>query len=185
MKIVALVLPFVTGSIAYFYIPLVIWIDMNQGLLAFLGLVSAAIIQVIPVTTNFIQSDPLTPAEAQALSRQLHRQQYYWIGLLGATIATFLILVLASILKERSVFHLANRDFDIAPLCSAVVTAALTFVFIKMGGIVKGVLSLQELRTQLVLDSARRRADERAKEMQRQAGLIEDIVPKDYGKIVK
>lgn len=68
MKWVGLLLPLLAAFAGWQWVPLVLWIDMNQGLLAFLGLIAAALVQVIPVTANFLQSDELTPEEARRLS---------------------------------------------------------------------------------------------------------------------
>ena len=184
MKWVSIVLPFILAIGAYFYAPIVVWIDMNQGLLAFLGLLSAALIQVIPVTANFIQSDFLMPAEAESLCKQLLKQQRYWIGLLISTVLTFAIVVLISVLKDRTFWSFGRLGiFDVGPVFSAVLAFFLSFVLLKMTSIVGGVMSLQALRNELVLNAARRVADAQAKAAQERFVPPPINLPPGYGDI--
>jgi hypothetical protein len=140
---------------------------------------------VIPVTTNFLQSDVLTPASARQISVQLRRQQFYWIGLLLTTMVTFLLIVVASVLKDRTNWGGEYFQFDVGPAFSSLIAFSLTFVFFKMGGIVSGVISLQKLRTSLVIDTANRMANKKAKEQQESVALPTDFLPTDYGGVVK
>jgi hypothetical protein len=188
MKWVGLLLPAAVAILAFLEVPIGVWIDMNQGLLAFLGLLAAALIQVIPVTANFLQSDRLTPTEAVRLSRQLSKQQRYWVGLLISAIAVFALIVVVSVLKDRTLWSmgpLGNRD--VGPVFSGLVAFGVSFVLLKMTAIVGGVMSLQVLRNELVLNAANRAAAEEAErvsERQRSIPLENDMTPADYGSIV-
>ncbi|WP_144022280.1 hypothetical protein [Caballeronia sordidicola] len=159
---------------------------MNQGLLAFLGLVAAALVQVIPVTANFLQSDDLTPEEAIRLSRGLRTQQRYWLGLLASVIFAFVIVVIASVLKERTVVTIWHeRTVDISSAASLIICASITFVVVKLTGLFAGVISLQILREELVINSAKRRAADRAEVAQRAVDLPAVITPEGYGRIIQ
>lgn len=159
---------------------------MNQGLLAFLGLIAAALVQVIPVTANFLQSDELTPEEARRLSQGLRKQQHYWLGLLASVIAAFVLIVIASVLKGRTTFSPFNwQKIDIAPAVSMLVSSAITFVVVKILGLFSGILSLQRLREDLVINSAKRRAAEKIEAAQKSAPFPGRITPDDYGSIVQ
>lgn len=189
MKWVGVILPAILGVVSAFQVPIALWIDMNQGLLAFLGLLAAALIQVIPVTANFLQSDRLTPVEAGRLSAQLSKQQRYWIGLLISTVATFATIVFVSVLKDRTQWSFGRLGVhDVGPVFSALVTFGVSFVLLKTTAIVGGVMSLQELRNELVLSAARREASAEVERLQqRQQPLQADlgnVVPPDYGSII-
>ena len=183
MKWVGLLLPLLAAFAGWQWVPLVLWIDMNQGLLAFLGL--AALVQVIPVTANFLQSDELTPEEARRLSQGLRKQQHYWLGLLASVIAAFVLIVIASVLKDRTTFSIFNQKIDIAPAASLLVSSAITFVVVKLLGLFSGILSLQRLREDLVINSAKRRAAEKIEAAQKSAPLSARITPDDYGSIIQ
>ncbi|PYD89411.1 hypothetical protein DNF23_28175 [Pseudomonas syringae pv. pisi] len=189
MKWVGILVPVFLAVIGALEVPVTVWIDMNQGLLAFLGLLVAALIQVIPVTANFLQSDRLTPAEAVRLSAQLSKQQRYWIGLLISTVATFATIVVVSIMKDRTEFTFDRLGtFDVGPALSAFVAFGVSFVLIKTTAIVGGVMSLQQLRNDLVLNAARREAAAEVERLQqRQQPLqadLSNVVPADYGSII-
>lgn len=189
MKWVGILVPAILAVVGAFGVPIIVWIDMNQGLLAFFGLLAGALIQVIPVTANFLQSDRLTPAEAVRLSAQLSKQQRYWVGLLISTVTTFAIIVVVSVLKDRTEWPLGRfGKFDVGPIFSALVTFGVSFVLIKMTAIVSGVMSLQQLRNELVLNAARREAAAEIERLQQrqqetQAGLG-NVIPSDYGSII-
>jgi hypothetical protein len=186
MKWAGIVLPLVLAGICFRWVPVGLWIDMNQGLLAFLGLLAAALVQIIPVTTNFLQSDFLTPVEAEKLTGQLTKQQQYWIGLLASTIASVALVVVVSVLKGRTEITFWN-DYvlDSGPAFSALVGLMLSFVLIKMIGIFQGVISLQKLRTELVLNAAKRNAAAHVATAYAEAELPAAITPKGYGSIVQ
>jgi len=189
MKWVGILLPVFLAVVSAFQVPITVWIDMNQGLLAFLGLLAAALIQVIPVTANFLQSDRLTPVEAVRLSAQLSKQQRYWIGLLISTVATFATIVIVSVLKGRTEWSLGRLGVhDVGPVFSALVTFGVSFVLIKMMAIVGGVMSLQELRNELVLGAARREAAAEVERLQQRQQPIQadigNVIPPDYGSII-
>jgi hypothetical protein len=74
---------------------------MKEGLIAFLGFLAASLVQVMPLTANFLQADRLNPAEAERLTASLTKQQYYWIGLLSATIAAMVIVIVGAALTSR------------------------------------------------------------------------------------
>ena len=180
-----LLVPSIAAAIGWQWVPLGLWIDMNQGLLAFLGLIAAALIQVIPVTANFLQSDELTPDEAARLSRGLRRQQHYWLGLLASVIVAFVLVVIASVLKDRTTltFH-SGKKVDIAPFASLLLSASVTFVVVKFAGLFGGILSLHRLREELVLNAAKRRAAEKVEAAQKSLPFPTKITPDDYGTII-
>jgi hypothetical protein len=186
MKWAGIIVPILCSVAGYFLVPIGLWIELNQGLLAFLGLLAAALVQVIPVTANFLQSDRLTPVEAERLSAQLSKQQRYWVGLLVSVVVTFVVVVVVSILKDRTQLPLGRfGTADIGPTFSAVVTFALTFVLIKMTAIVSGVMSLQHLRNELVLNGAKRAAAEQVQKAQAELQVPPNLVPSDYGRIIQ
>jgi signal transduction histidine kinase len=187
MKWAGVIVPIILAIVAGLKVPLGVWIEMNQGLLAFLGLLAAALVQVIPVTANFLQSDRLTPQEAVRLSDQLMKQQRYWLGLLVGTVVTFVIVVVVSVFKDKTVWDLGRLGYiDVGPYFSGLVALSLVFVIFKMTAIVSGVMSLQTLRNELVLNSANRAAAEEIERLQerQRATLQQGIVPPDYGSII-
>jgi uncharacterized protein YgbK (DUF1537 family) len=186
MKWAGILLPAILAVIGFKWIPLSTWIDMNQGLLAFLGLLAAALIQVIPVTANFIQSDQLTPIEAEHLSKQLSKQQRYWIGLFASTIATVVIVVIVSVLKDLKPLEIPRYGYlDISSVLSGAISAAMMFLVVKMAGLFQGVTSLQKLRNELVIAAAKRNAAEKVEKVQREVILPQNLVLDSYGQIIR
>lgn len=192
--IASIALPLGVGAACAKWVELTTWQGMAEGLVAFLGLLSAALIQVMPVTANFIQSDRLTPEEARRLSRQLLAQQRYWLGLLGFAVADFVVVVLAKVLPSSWAFVApaflggASINFPSGPCASFCVGALTTLVIVKMGGIFQGVLSLQILRNDLVVSAAERAAAEKIQEAT--TGVSEATppavtLPSEYGRILR
>ncbi|MGS1116856.1 hypothetical protein [Castellaniella sp. UC4442_H9] len=159
---------------------------MRDGLIAFLGLTSAALLQLIPVTTNFLSGDELTVVEADKLSSALQRQQNFWVGMLAVNVITVTVLVLATLLEKALVVqipHLGEVDFSV--VFSGLVGGLLAFILMRLISVLEGVLSLQRIRTSLVIDAAKRRAARKAEEIQRQLAAPVNIVPSDYGRVIR
>lgn len=184
MKLLAGFVPLLLGVAAALWTPLQLWYDMKEGLIAFLGFLAAALVQVMPLTTNFLQSDRLTPIEAERLTASLTKQQRYWMGLLSATIAAMVIVIVGAALKERVVGSapLFWRIDWSAVVCFFVVTS-VSFVLMKMLGLFEGMMSLHHLRGELVLNAAKRNAAEKIAAFQKEAEVTCPLVPEDYGRI--
>jgi hypothetical protein len=191
MKLLAVFVPVLLGMAAALWTPLALWYDMKEGLIVFLGFLAASLVQVMPLTANFLQSDRLSLSEAERLTASLTKQQHYWIGLLSATIAAMVIVIVGAALKDR-VENLApmfeHRWFlDIswsAVVCFSIVSS-VSFVLMKMIGLFEGMLSLHRLRAELVINSAKRDAAVQTAAIQREAQVTAPLVPPDYGRIVR
>ncbi|WP_341667343.1 hypothetical protein [Alcaligenes sp. SDU_A2] len=168
-----------------YLVDLSVWLGMRDGLIAFLGLISAALLQLIPVTTNFLSGDDLTPDEADRLSRALQRQQSFWVGMLAVNVLTVVALVLGTLLKNALVFQFPRvGTIDFSFVFSGLISGLLGFVLIRLISVLGGVLSLQRLRTALVMAAAKRRAAQKAEEIQKKMSPPADIVPTTYGQII-
>lgn len=186
----SLFIPLLAGGIAAYYSPLSFWYDMKEGLIAFLGFLAASVIQVMVVTANFLQSEKLTPVEARRLSKELTKQQYFWVGLLLSCVVSLILVIIGAALKGVAVKVIYdNRYFSFAVDWSSIVVffvaASVSFVFYRMFALLTGVISLHRLRSQLVISAADREAEEKAKEMQKSAIPEKSFVPADYGAIIK
>lgn len=183
--IISLAMPTISGIAAAYYTPLSFWFDMKEGLIAFMGFVAASIMQVMPITANFLQADRLNPSDAKRIVASLTRQQHYWIGLLSATIGALLILIIGSALKTYTE-KLTSEWYGISysGACCFLIAASFTFVLIKMIGLFEGMLSLHRLRAELVLEAANRTAAETKAEIQSRVKPIRSFVPEDYGRIM-
>ncbi|MBD9402103.1 hypothetical protein [Comamonas sp. CMM02] len=189
--IVSLLIPLVVGGVAAKFSPLSLWFDMKEGLIAFLGFLAASVIQVMVVTANFLQSDRLKPVEAERLSKELTKQQYFWIGLLLSCVISLVFVIIGSALKS----HVGNstifdgKTYELTISWSAVVvffiSASVAFVFYKMFTLIFGMLSLHKLRSELVIAAARREAEDNAKIIQNSAQPSSTFVPEGYGSIVE
>lgn len=174
----------VAGLAAGRWVGLPAWLSINDGLLAFFGLLAAALFQVIPITANFLQADDLTPEEARRLCGALERQQKFWIGMLASTVLAFTVVVLASLAKNRLIVDLYKvGQIDFSPVGSFLIGSSLCFLLLRMVSVLNGVLSLQRLRSALVLSAAKRRAAAKAEKIQQDIGPRRSIVPDDYGAI--
>ena len=177
--------PLLLGVAAALWTPLTLWYDMREGLVAFLGFLAASIVQVMPLTANFLQSDRLTPTEAERLTASLTKQQRYWMVLLSATIVAIVIVIVGSALKDHVVDSVPLFwRIDWSAVISFLVTTSVSFVLMKMLGLFEGMMSLHHLRGELVLNAAKRNAEEKITEFQKAANSTKSIVPEDYGSIV-
>lgn len=162
-----------------------VWLEMRDGLIAFLGLISAALLQLIPVTTNFLVNDEITPEEAGRLSRALERQQNFWVGMLAVNVLTVVTLVLGTLFKNSLVVNFPRIGVvDLSFIVSGLIGALLAFVLMRLLSVLGGVLSLQKLRAALVMDASKRRAARRAEEFERKLSPPPDMTPSDYGRVI-
>lgn len=190
MKVLGVFTPLLLGAAAAVWTPLSFWFEMKEGLIAFLGFLAASLVQVMPITANFLQSDKLTVPEAESLTRSLTRQQHYWVGLLSATIVALVAVIVGSGLK--SVVDAAGPSFRhewfIAISWSSVVTffiaSSVSFVLVKMTGLFEGMLGLHRLRVELVINAAKREAAEKTAIAQREARLVPPQLPAEYGMVI-
>lgn len=189
MKKLGVALPIVLAVIALCWIPYKVWSGMTEGLLVFLGLLAAALVQVIPVTANFLQSDSLTIDEAKQLTSALERQQKYWLGLLWVSIVTCIALIVGKALPDAAIsFSFSARgitfELSLQVFYSSLVGGLIGLVVAKTFGIFPGVMSLQKLRGELVINAAKRR---QAESVQREAEArkqLPPVVSGDYGRII-
>jgi hypothetical protein len=186
IHVISITIPLALGTMAALWTSLSLWYDMKEGLIAFLGFLAVALIQIMPLTTNFLQMDRLTPLEAERLTASLTKQQYYWMGLLFAAIATMVIVIVGAALKDR----IANVPpvfwgIEWAAVVCFLIGASVSFVLIKMLGLFEGIMSLHHLRGELVIGAAKREAAERMDALQRNAEVTRQIVPSDYGSLVR
>lgn len=183
--IASLLLPLLSGVAAAYFTPLSFWFDMKEGLIAFLGFLAASLMQVMPITANFVQADRLTPNDAKRIVASLTRQQHYWIGLLSATVAALLVVIISSALKSPlEKISTEWHGITYSSICCFLIAATFSFVLIKMIGLFDGMLSLHNLRAQLVLDAANRAAIEKKAAIQASAGSLAPITPPGYGEII-
>lgn len=185
LKFIAGFIPLLFGVAAALWTPLSLWYDMKEGLIAFLGFLAASLVQVMPVTANFLQSDRLTPSEAVRLTASLTKQQRYWMGLLSATIVALVIVIVGAALKDL----VADRipffwRIDWAAVVCFFIATSVSFVLMKMLGLFEGLMSLHHLRGELVLNAAKRDAAEKIATIQTDNKLTNPIVPEDYGRVV-
>lgn len=186
------ILCLIVGASAAVWMPYSVFSGITEGLLVFLGLLVAALVQIIPVTTNFLQADSLTPNEARKLAGVLETQQRYWLGLLAAAVMCCVFLIIAKAIGGfnfaptlRITEHLI--PLEVNRLLSGAIAAMLALLFSRMIGFFPGIMSLQKLRGQLVLNAANRRQAQIEKE-----ALVElakqpppaDLVPADYGRVI-
>lgn len=190
MKVLGVFTPLLLGAAAAAWTPLSFWFEMKEGLIAFLGFLAASLVQVMPITANFLQSDKLTVLEAESLTRSLTRQQHYWVGLLTATIVALVAVIVGSGLKSivDSAGPFFRNDWFIVISWSSVVTffiaSSVSFVLVKMVGLFEGMLSLHRLRVELVINAAKREAAEKTAVAQREARLVPPQLPADYGMVI-
>lgn len=189
---IAIILPCLIGTAAGMWTSISFWYDLKEGLIAFLGLIAASLIQVMPITANFLQSDRLSPADAVRLSKSLKRQQHYWIGLLSAVLLAFCVVVVISALKSRldelpilirSTWVLSLSWEQIFCFLAA---ASIAFVLLRIKNLFSGILSLHDLRAEIVLSAAQERSrEQRRAELQGVDEISAEVrLPPQYGRVV-
>jgi hypothetical protein len=186
MKLLTVFIPLLFGTAAALWTSFDLWYDMKEGLIAFLGFLAASLVQVMPITANFLQSDRLTPMEAERLTASLTKQQQYWMGLLSSTIAAMVFVIVGAALKGR-IEKLTPLFFDIgwSSVVVFLIVSSVSFVLIKMLGLFEGMMSLHNLRGELVINAAKRDVGEKIAAIQKQAEQKTAIVPQDYGQIIR
>lgn len=190
MYAVSIAIPIVVGGIAAAFTPLDFWFGMKEGLIAFLGFLAASVIQVMVVTANFLQSEKLNPGEVKRLANALTRQQHFWIGLLVATVLALIFVIIGSALKDvaKPEFYFKGTEHQFEMRWDAVVVffmaSSFSFVFYRMFALLSGVLSLHNLRIELVMAAAQREADEKVQIMVESAQPVRRFVPDNYGEIL-
>lgn len=190
MKLLGAIAPLLLGVVAANWTSLSFWSDMKEGLIAFLGFLAAALVQVMPITANFLQSDKLTVIEAEHLTKSLTRQQRYWMGLLWVTIGAFVVVIVGSALKSVVIdakplfMHRWFIDISWSAIVTFFIAGSMTFVLVKMVGLFEGMLSLHHLRADLVVATAKREAAEKTARAQSEARLVPPPLPDDYGAVI-
>lgn len=146
----------VAGCVFFWVCPLMMWHSIIDGLLIFLGLIVASLIQVIPVTANFLQAERLSTERIRSLRVELDRQQSYWLGLLILSIIAVISLVLVKVMTDPvSTFLTGTHAKElIARSISGILGFSITFILFKFFGIIPGIKSLQNLRFDLALEEA-------------------------------
>lgn len=189
MKKIGAGLSLVLAFGSMWWVPYKVWGDITEGLLVFFGLLVAALVQVIPVTANFLQSDNLTLEEAKQLTAALERQQKYWLGLLWVSVVTCIALIVGKALPEHALsFSFAIREMTFEPslqsFFSGLIAGLVWLAIVKTFGFFPGVLSLQQLRGELVVNAAKRRLAERVQQETEARKPAPPFVEPDYGKII-
>lgn len=190
MKLLGVLVPLLLGLAAAKWTQFAFWFDMKEGLIAFFGFLAASLVQVMPITANFLQSDKLTVPEAESLTRSLTRQQHYWMGLLAVTIAALVVVIVASGLKSvvetaAPVFlHQWFVNVSWSEVVTFLIAASVSFVLVKMVGLFEGMLALHNLRAQLVISAAKREAAEKTAVAQREVCLVPPQLPVNYGAVI-
>lgn len=159
IEILQTICAILVGVAFYCYCPLNYWGSIIDGLLVFLGLVVASLVQVISITASFLQAETLSSKRIEELQGALDRQQNYWLGLLSLSIISAILLVVA---KFRLPYLAQNLSpTQINQVISRVVSAMLgflnAFIAIKFFGVVSGIKSLQTVRFKLALEQAKER----------------------------
>lgn len=156
MKFLENLLPVLFAGLAYFYMPITAWTPLQGGLLAFMGLLVAAIVQIIPVTASFLQIDGLNVSQVRKLSKVLEDQQKFWLGLLASSVCAAIVIILIDPIK------IIVGGLNYANIYNATISAfcafIYSFVFIKIFHIFPGILSLQRYRSSLLIEIAEQRA---------------------------
>lgn len=190
LKLLGVIAPLLLGVAAANWTTLSFWSGTKEGLIAFLGFLAASLVQVMPITANFLQSDKLTVIEAERLTKSLTRQQHYWMGLLWVTIMALVVVIIGSALEsvvavaEPVFMHRWFIDVSWSAVVTFFITGSVSFVLVKMVGLFEGMLSLHHLRAELVIAAAKRDAAEKTARAQSEARLVPPPLPDSYGSVI-
>lgn len=171
-----LLIPCAAMPIAWFWMPLDKWNSLSQGLLFFLGLLVAAIVQIIPVTANFAQPEHLTVEETRRLNAALEKQQKFWLMLLGTSFITSIIIIIGTFIDAKENAY----AIYMSKIVSASISALFSFVLIRAFEAMRGIYSLQILRSELMMLAVRRR-DKEKKTSACHVINTPNVTPANYG----
>lgn len=168
--------------------PLSTWESIANGLLAFLGLLVAALVQVIPITVGFSQPDCITPSESKRLGSALETQQRLWLVLLAISIVTVLTLVLGIAIAPRDgqVLPAGSLRARLAPWLSGCIAFMVWYSAVRTLSLIPGILSLQRLRNNLNYEAAKKHDMERNSvyTLQKLTPPTTSIVSERFGEIL-
>lgn len=164
----ALVVSTIVGVISYFWVPFAKWqSSLSDALLVVDGLIIAALLQFIPMTTSFLQADDLTVAEVDAISVKLLNQQSYWLGMLLVCITLAGSLVVAKIYSHPNVVHWVfswRVLFHIEQSIGFIIAFLFSLIMLRLFYLIRGVRELQQLKSGMVHNIAVRKQQGRIKQ---------------------
>lgn len=173
-----------TAAVCAIWLPVSQWKSGIDALLVFLGLIIAALIQMIPLTANFLQSEDLTPEEIRDLSLKLEKQQDLWLGILTSAVIAAILLVA---IKYGVSFKPAEDSWKFVALdmlkrlVSATIGFALSITLLRFMDIISGVKSLQETKSAILYRISKRR--EIGKRMQKIAHRSDSLSKSRMGNV--
>jgi len=176
------IVPILAGVAAGFWLPHARWDDIDEGLLAFLGLIAAGLLQMIPATISFVQPEHVTPIQARAFSRDLEKLQRYWLGMLVFVLLTAVILIISRLFVGHSSVDMPYFEkVDFSQVLSGLGGFCFVLVIERALHIVPIVNTLQKRRTAIVIEAASRRTKA---ELEAQQAPLPNVTPEGYGEIV-
>jgi hypothetical protein len=185
---VQLAAPVVAAFAAYSGMPLEVWDGIANGLLAFLGLLVAALVQVISITASFGHPQSLPSPKIKRLIVALELQQRLWLAMLCIAFFSAVLVVFGTAIAKHGQEVIQEHSIrrTLAPWASALIAFSLTFLVIRSVLIIPGILSLQKLKGQLDLETAKQRERFFRPALSPECNMrnIPSVVPENFGKKV-
>jgi hypothetical protein len=188
-------LPIVAAVTSGLNLPLDEWVKLRGDLLVFLGIYAAALIQVAVTAANLNLPDDLDVSEAKQLAAHLLRQQRYWVGLFCSVVFATLVLVMATYMHtdfepdsasilQGGILHIGKRvALPLAPIGSGALGLMLAFLLMQTFNFMAGLLSLQNLRSHYLVESAKKRAAKDAAAIEAGTSSGPFKAPEGYGTV--
>ncbi len=151
--------PLFAAIASYYCVPISVWDKLSNGLLTFLGILVAALVQVIALTSSFGFSHPLPTQKTKLLIVALEKQQKLWLAMLCVAFLAAFFVVIGSAVASHEGAATQEKLFRelMSPFVSSAIAFLLSFLGIRSILIIPGILSLQRLKGRLELDAAKSR----------------------------
>jgi hypothetical protein len=153
-----LLLPVIAGVVGYHALDAAFWESVRQGLLVALSVVGAAVLvrlaRGMPITNvEFFEVDEIR--DLAAAVKKVMRSLRLLIVLTFSVMAGLAVFEPVSKLVIPSA---TNYGVDVVAIASAVLAAAMTYVFVRIIDVVRGDYDLVDLQAALMVRSVERRA---------------------------
>lgn len=192
-KIAVLIGAIVIAVGAWSLIPFSEWVKLSQELSIFFGFLGAALPQAMAMTAQSHSPKRIDLAKAGRVVAALRRLQIYWLTLFVLCGIGILVLVGGKLLSSErmlgdkmiidlpSIYTLVLPDFSLAPAFSAALSVVLALLAFNLAGLGRGIISLQNLRNEALLDEMKAAATDHLKKLKSEAAPY--AAPEGYGDI--
>ncbi len=161
--------------------------DIATELIAFFSIQSAVILPAMIFTAGILKPDGLELEDAHRYHKALKAQMLFWVALLGLDFVAVVVLIAGKALGWALVIPVPEKfqPIDLGWLIPGILYFAGSLAVFRTIPFVRGVLSLLDLNSDMILKAITRRNRLEAAGKKAQADLRPMAIPSGYGKVVE